>query len=95
MNESELIKDKTEEALIIRLLSKHFLLKVIQAVIFSVYNYNQDMIAAWKEKKEEKDIWNYCHHIPMLPLLGTNHRLPLLHMAKHFIWLNETKKHMN
>ena len=28
----------------------------------------------------------------MLSLLGENHRLPLFHMAKSFIWLNETKK---
>ena len=27
----------------------------------------------------------------MLPLLGENHRLPLFHMAKHFIWIIKTK----
>ena len=31
----------------------------------------------------------------MLPLLGSHHRLPLLHMSKRFIWLNETKKRIN
>ena len=31
----------------------------------------------------------------MLSLLGTNHRLPLFHMAKHLIWINETKKRIN
>ena len=30
--------------------------------------------------------------MPMLSLLGGNHRLPLFYMAKHFIWLNETKQ---
>ena len=33
--------------------------------------------------------------MPMLSLLGANHRLPLFHMAKHFIWINETKQHIN
>ena len=31
----------------------------------------------------------------MLSLLGANYRLPLFHMAKRFIWLNETKKRIN
>ena len=31
----------------------------------------------------------------MLSLLGANHLPPLFHMAKSFIWLNETKKHIN
>ena len=31
----------------------------------------------------------------MSPLLGDNHRLPLLHMAKCFIWIEETGKHIN
>ena len=33
--------------------------------------------------------------MPMLSLLGSNHRLPLFHMAKRFIWLNEAKKLIN
>ena len=31
----------------------------------------------------------------MLSLLGANHCLPLFHMAKGSIWLNETKKDIN
>ena len=31
----------------------------------------------------------------MLLFLGENHRLPLFHMAEHFIWLNEKKKLIN
>ena len=31
----------------------------------------------------------------MLPFLGTNNRLPLLHTAKCFIWLEETGKRIN
>ena len=33
--------------------------------------------------------------MPMLSLLGANHRLPLCHMAKRFIWINESKKRIN
>ena len=46
-------------------------------------------------KIKNKDIWNYCNHMSMLPLLGDNHRLPLLHMAKRFIWLEETGELIN
>ena len=42
-----------------------------------------------------KDKWNYCNHMPMLSLLGANHCLPLFHMPKCFIWLNETKQCIN
>ena len=31
----------------------------------------------------------------MLPLLGDNHRLPLLHTAKHFIWIEEKNQCIN
>ena len=30
---------------------------------------------------KNKDRWNYCHRFPILPLLGDNNRLPLLHMS--------------
>ena len=55
------------------------------------------MIAVGKENKKIKikDRWNYFHHKPMLSLLGVNNCLPLFHMAKRFIWLNEKKKRMN
>ena len=47
------------------------------------------------KKNNNKYRWNYCHHMPMLSLLGTNHRLPLFYMAKLFICLNETKQLIN
>ena len=31
----------------------------------------------------------------MLSLFGANNCLPLFHMAKHFIWINKTKKRIN
>ena len=33
--------------------------------------------------------------MPMLSLLGANHRLPLFHMDKSFIWVNETRQRIN
>ena len=78
-NESKISTYKKEEALITRLLDKNVLLKFIQAVIFSINTYKQDMISVGNENKtiKNKDRWNYFHHMPILPLLGDNHRLPL------------------
>ena len=42
-----------------------------------------------------KDRWNNFNHMNMQSLLGSNHRLPLFHMDKGFIWLEETKEHIN
>ena len=55
------------------------------------------MIKVGKKTKriKNKDRWNYRHNMPMLSLLGANHRLPLFHMAKRFIWINETKKRIH
>ena len=33
--------------------------------------------------------------MPMLSLLGANHRLPLFHMTKRFMWFHETKQCFN
>ena len=62
-----------------------------------MHTYEQEIIAVGKNKKikNKEDIWNYCHHVPMLPLLGDNHRLPLFHMAKKTIWLEEAGKFIN
>ena len=46
-------------------------------------------------KNKNKDRCNDCHHFPIFPLLGANHRLPLLHMNKGFIWIEETTELIN
>ena len=33
--------------------------------------------------------------MPMLTLLGASHRIPLLNMNKHFIWIEEKGEHIN
>ena len=88
-NEEKLSKYKTEESLIIRMLDKTLSLKVIQSVIFSINTYEHNMIAVGNKNKNIKNKyrWNYCHHMPILPLLRANHLLPLLHKAKRFIWI--------
>ena len=47
------------------------------------------------EKIKNKGKWYYCHHMRIFPFWGDNHRLPLLHMDKQFIWIEETKERIN
>ena len=47
------------------------------------------------KKIKNKDKWNYFHHMSIFPLLGDNRRLPLLNTNKSFIWIEETKEHIN
>ena len=48
-----------------------------------------------ENKKKNKDKCNNCDHMPILPLLGDNHRLLVLHMAKCFICIEEKKNVLN
>ena len=89
-NKSKISEVITEEDVIISLLDKLFSLRLIQAVIFFIDTYEQVVLSVGNENKKNpvKGIWNHFNHIPMLSLLGGNHRLPLFNMAKGFSWMN-------
>ena len=73
------------------------MLKVIKAVVFAIVNYEKNILAVGYQNKnnQDQDKWNNFNHMPMQSLLGTNHRLPLSHMAKSYIWLEETRERNN
>ena len=48
-NESQIIKEKKEEVLINRMLAINFLLKFIQAVIFSMNTYEKEILSVGNE----------------------------------------------
>ena len=49
--------------------SSHFLYKHLRT--------RHDSSWEREQKIKNKDRWNYCRHMPMLPLLGDNHCLTL------------------
>ena len=55
------------------------------------------MIAVGNQNKkiQDKYKWNHFNNMPMKSLLGANHRLPLSHMTKRFIWIEETQEGNN
>ena len=51
------------------------------------------MIELAKEKKKsEKDKWELPVVIPLIPIVGVNHRLPILHLYKIIIHIYSTEK---
>ena len=44
---------------------------------------------------QTKDKWNQLNLMDIQSLLWTNHRLPLSHTARNYIWLEETNQRIN
>ena len=61
--------------------------------MFDIDNHEKEILAVGYENKtiETKYKWNQLNIIYIQSLLGTNHLLPLSHMSKGYIWLEETK----
>ena len=55
------------------------------------------MIEFGKENKcfYNQDKWNYCHHFPILQLLGVNNNLPLLNMYKKFVYTHNKENRID
>ena len=72
-------------------------MKVIDLVMFDIDNHEKDILAVGYENKtiETKDKWNQLNLMEIQSLLGNNHRLPLSHIDKSCIWLEETNKRIN
>ena len=61
--------------------------------MFTIDNHKKYIleVGCQNKKNQTQDKWNHLNHMHMQSLLGTNHRLPLSHMAKSYIWIEETK----
>ena len=65
--------------------------------MFDIDNHEKDILAVGYENKTIKteDKWNQFNLIDIQSLLGTNHRLPLSHMAKSYIWIEGTNQRIH
>ena len=65
--------------------------------MFNIDNHKKYILAVGYEKIriETEDKWNQLNLIDIQTLLGTNHRLPLSHMTKSYIWLEEKNQRIN
>ena len=73
------------------------ILKVIDLVLFNIYNRDNEILAVYYKNKaiEAKDICHQMNILDIKSLLRTNCRMPLLHMSKSYIWLEETNQRIN
>ena len=57
--------------------------------MFAIGNHEKDILAVDYENKtiQTQDKWNQLNLMGKKSLLGTNHCLPLSHIAKSYIWL--------
>ena len=71
--------------------------KVIKAVLFTIANHEKDISSVGYQNKtiQTQDKWNNLNPMNIQYLLGTNHRLPLSHMVKSYIWIEETNECIN
>ena len=72
-------------------------LEVIKAVMFTIDNHKKDILAVGYERKkiQAQYKWSRLNIMHIKYLLWTNHRLPLSHMDKSYIWLEETNQSTN
>ena len=65
--------------------------------MFNIENHEKDILSVVYENKiiETKDKYNQLNLMEIQSLLGTNNCLPLSHMAKSYIWLEETNQRIN
>ena len=65
--------------------------------LFDIDQYEKEILAVddINERIETKDKWNQMNLLNMQSMLGANCRMPLLHMSKSCIWLEETNECIN
>ena len=65
--------------------------------MLNIDNHEKEILAVgYKDKTiQTQDKWNKLNIMDIKYLLGTNHRLPLSHMAKSYIWIEETNQRIN
>ena len=75
-------------------MSTNFPIKSIQYVIGTISSWDRKMIELGG-KTPSKHNSEYCDVILLLPLVGVNNYLTLLHMSKTFVYMNSIENYMN
>ena len=65
--------------------------------MYDIDNHEKEILADGYENKtiETEEEWNQLNIIDIHSLLGTNNCLPLSHMAKSYIWIEEINQRIN
>ena len=65
--------------------------------MFDIYNHEKEFLAVGYKRKtiENKEKWNQLNILEVQSLLENNHRMPLSHIAKSYIWIEEKNRRIN
>ena len=65
--------------------------------MFDIDNHEQYILAVGYKNKtiQTQDKWNQLNIMDIQYLLGNNHRLPLSHISRIYIWLEEKNQRIN
>ena len=91
------IKSQTQENLINRILLKRFTIKLIDLIFSNIVRYEMNIISDDFINKtiKTKHKCNQIHLLSMESVLGANFRIPLIHMSKRNIYIEETNERIN
>ena len=60
-----------------------------------IYEKNISAVDYINQRIETKDKWNRINILSMESMLVANYCMPLLHMSKSYIWIEETSQRIN
>ena len=65
--------------------------------MFTIENHEKDILQVGYQNKtiQSRYKWNHLNLMHIQSVLGNNHHIPLSHMAKRYIWLEETNEPIN
>ena len=91
------INSQSHENIRKRLFLKRFSIKVIDLVLSNIDQYEKEILVVdyINQKTETKDKWNQINVLDMQSMLVANCRMPLLHMSKSYILIEEKNKRIN
>ena len=72
-------------------------MKIIDWIFSNIVQYEKEILEAdfANQKIKTKDKWNQINVLDMESMLVANFRIPLLHMSKIYIWIEETNQLIN
>ena len=72
-------------------------MKIIDLILSNIVQYEKDILAVEyiNQKTETKNKWNQINILDMEYMLVANCRMPLLHISKSHIWIEETNQRIN
>ena len=76
---------------------KRFTIKIIDLIFSNIVIYEKNISAEDNINKtiETKDKWNQINVLSMESMLGANCCMPLLHISKSYLWIEETSQRIN